>query len=78
MALPWQWLQLFMDNQQVDSHKHAPMSIKLLNTIKTEKIPLTNSVVPEPRRSSLHSPNPASSPYPEQGESTPHINSLSP
>jgi hypothetical protein len=33
---------------------------------------LTNSVAPEPEGSSPHSQQPASGPYPEPGESTPH------
>jgi hypothetical protein len=32
---------------------------------------LTNSVAPEPIGSSLHSPEPATGPYPEPGESAP-------
>jgi hypothetical protein len=38
----------------------------------------TNSMAPELGSSSLHSPEPATSPYPEPGESTPQAPSLSP
>jgi hypothetical protein len=33
---------------------------------------VTNYMVPEPGGSLLHSPEPATGPYPEQGECTPH------
>jgi hypothetical protein len=39
---------------------------------------VTNSEAPEPECSSPHSQQPASDPYPEQGESTPHSSNQSP
>jgi hypothetical protein len=45
---------------------------------KLTRLPLTNSVAPEPEGSSPHSQQPANDPSPEPAESTPHPPNQSP
>jgi hypothetical protein len=56
----------------------TPCSLVHSNLNSSSLLSVTNSVAPEPEGSSPHSPEPATDPYPEPGESTPRHPNQSP
>jgi hypothetical protein len=66
-------LKLFKVNENWTAFDHFSSSMQQIPTKE-----LTSSMAPEPKGLSLCSQEPASGPYPEPTESTPHPYSLSP